>query len=164
LNVEEWGRDAAAERLFAMTTTMLASLTSARPGVDPARLRHLLDSPVFATVSTLDRHGAPHQSVVWIDRDGEDVLFSVAAGSAKARNIRRDPRVSILVSPPSEPYTYAAIRGEGVLTEDPSGELLDRLARKYTGESYGDHHAEAASQQTGMAVVRVRPQRVVGRL
>ena len=44
--------------------------------------------------------GSPHQSVVWVTRDGDDVPFSVAVGSRKERNLRRNPRVSVLLSPP----------------------------------------------------------------
>ncbi|WP_227012946.1 MULTISPECIES: TIGR03618 family F420-dependent PPOX class oxidoreductase [unclassified Pseudonocardia] len=153
-----------AHRLFGLTTAMLAQFTSARPGVDRQRLRRLLDSPVFATVATLAADGAPHQSVVWVDREGEDIVFSVAVGSVKERNLRRDPRVNILVSPPSEPYTYAAVSGTATLAPDAAGATLDRLARKYTGTDYADHHEQAAARRAPMVIARVRPARIVGRL
>lgn len=165
LDVDGWDRDAA-DRLFGRTTTLLAALTPAANGVDIERLHALLDSPVFATVSTLNRDGSPHQSVVWVARDEADLVFTVATGSAKERNLRRDPRVSVLVSPPTEPYTYAAVRGHATLRSDPTGELLDQLARKYTGRGRDEHHGDAADRQrdTPMTVVRMSPDRVAGRL
>ncbi|GAA1948212.1 TIGR03618 family F420-dependent PPOX class oxidoreductase [Amycolatopsis minnesotensis] len=156
----------AAARLFAETTRLLGGVASAEPGVSRARLRRVLDSPVFGTVATLQPDGRPHQSVVWVDRDGDDVLFFVAEGSRKERNLRRDPRVSVLVSPSDAPYTYAAIHGTATMRADGTEELRDRLAVKYTGMSYRDHNPEAAARHGAVPIVtvRVHPDSVVGRL
>ncbi|QWF77709.1 TIGR03618 family F420-dependent PPOX class oxidoreductase [Amycolatopsis sp. CA-230715] len=161
----EFDEDAAA-RLFAETTRLLGGVATAEPGVSPARLRRVLDSPVFGTVATLQPDGRPHQSVVWVDRDGDDVLFFVAEGSRKERNLRRDPRVSVLVSPSDAPYTYAAIHGTATLGTEGTEELRDRLAVKYTGKSYRDHNKEAAARYGAVPIVtvRVHPDKVVGRL
>lgn len=166
LDISAWNHGEAADRLFDLTTTTLSQFTPARHGVSVRRLHRLLDSPVFATVSTLGSDGAPHQSVVWIARDGDEIVFTIAEGSAKERNLRRDPRVSILVSPPTEPYTYAAVQGRAVLNPDPAGALLDRLAQKYTGQSSSEHHADAAAHQsrTSMTIARVTARRIIGRL
>jgi PPOX class probable F420-dependent enzyme len=155
-----------ADRLHSETTTLLSSLAPAAMGVAPTRLRQVLDAPVFATVATVDPDGGPQQSVVWVTRDGDDVLFTIATGSRKGRNLRRDPRVSVLLSPPDEPYTYAAIHGKATLHADGASELRDALALKYTGQTYAEHNADAAARygDVEMMVVRVTPERVVGRL
>ncbi|MBF6171875.1 TIGR03618 family F420-dependent PPOX class oxidoreductase [Nocardia blacklockiae] len=156
----------AADRLHTETVRLLGALQPAAPGVAPDRLRQVLDSPVFATVATVQPDGGPHQSVVWVLRDGDDVLFAVAAGSRKERNLRRDPRVSVLLSPPEAPYTYAAVHGTATLETEGAQDLRDRLALKYTGQKYADHNPEAAAlnEHLDMVTVRVTPQRVVGRL
>lgn len=157
---------AQADRLYAETRILLGTLASAAMGVSPARLRQVLDAPVFATVATVDPDGRPHQSVVWVTRDGEDVLFAIATGSRKERNLRRDSRLSVLLSPPDEPYTYAAIYGTATLHADGGHELRDTLAVKYTGQTYAEGNADAATRygDIAMTVVRVTPERVVGRL
>jgi methylenetetrahydrofolate reductase (NADPH) len=96
---------AAARRLRAETERLLTTLP--RPtrqrcvmsGVSADRLHEVLDSPIFATVATIQPDGTPQQSVVWVERDGDDVLFMVGIGSRKERNLRRDPRASVLVCP-----------------------------------------------------------------
>ncbi|AKS31543.1 TIGR03618 family F420-dependent PPOX class oxidoreductase [Mycolicibacterium goodii] len=157
---------ALADRLYAETTTLLGSLASAAMGVSPDRLRQVLDAPVFGTVATVDPDGGPHQSVVWVGRDGDDVLFAVATGSRKERNLRRDPRVSVLLSPPDEPYTYAAIYGTATLHSEGGHQLRDALAVKYTGKTYAEGNADAAARygNVEMTVVRVTAERIVGRL
>ncbi|WP_142056705.1 TIGR03618 family F420-dependent PPOX class oxidoreductase [Pseudonocardia kunmingensis] len=155
-----------ARRLHAETVRLLSPLASAEPGVSPAKLRRLLDRPVFATVATVQPDGSPHQSVVWVTRDGDDVLFAVAVGSRKGRNLRRDPRVSVLLTPPEAPYTYAAVHGTAAMRADGGDALRDALAVKYTGMTYAEHNRDAAARhgEVAMAVVRVTPERVVGRL
>ncbi|MGX5181845.1 PPOX class F420-dependent oxidoreductase [Streptomyces avermitilis] len=60
-------------------------------------VRTLLDGKNFAGVATLGPDGAPQNSVVWIKREGDTVLFSSTAGRQKVRNLRRDPRISLSV-------------------------------------------------------------------
>jgi PPOX class probable F420-dependent enzyme len=157
---------ALADRLYAETTTLLAALAPAGLGVSTTRLRQVLDTPIYATVATIDPDGRPQQSIVWVTRDGDDVLFATAAASRKGRNLRRDPRVSVLLNPPDEPYTYAAIHGTATMQAQGGGELRDALALKYTGRTFAEHNADAAARygDVDMMVVRVTPERIVGRL
>jgi PPOX class probable F420-dependent enzyme len=99
---------------------------------DAARL--LLDGRNFATVATLGPDGHPHSSVVWIDRDGDTVVFTLTADKQKARNLARDPRVSVSVFDVENPYHFVEIRGTAELVEDPSRSLSKRLSQKYLGE------------------------------
>ncbi|GAA1311227.1 TIGR03618 family F420-dependent PPOX class oxidoreductase [Pseudonocardia xinjiangensis] len=164
---------AAARRLRAATARLLAELprTGRRPyvmsGVSPERLQEVLDSPIFATVATVAPDGTPQQSVVWVERDGDDVLFMVGVGSRKARNLHRDPRVSVLVCPPEAPYSYAAIRGTAVFEPASTERLRDDLSIKYVGRTYAEHVERTPEAKAGhgeVVAVRVRPERIAGRL
>jgi PPOX class probable F420-dependent enzyme len=97
--------------------------------------RRLLDGRNFAMVATLGPDGQPHSSVVWIDREGDTVVFSLTADKQKARNLARDPRVSVSVFDLENPYHSVEIRGTVELVEDPERALPERLSRKYLGES-----------------------------
>ncbi|KAB8167870.1 TIGR03618 family F420-dependent PPOX class oxidoreductase [Streptomyces sp. 3MP-14] len=125
--------------------------------------RYLDETKVFATVATLQPDGSPHLTVVWIKRDGEDLLYSTTASRQQARNIDRDPRVTVMVNPADNPYTYAAIRGTATLAPDADREVIDELSRKYTGQSYAEFNP-AADQEEQRLVVRITPTRVTGRL
>ncbi|TQM38964.1 TIGR03618 family F420-dependent PPOX class oxidoreductase [Pseudonocardia cypriaca] len=162
---------AAARRLRTETRRLLAALPRGgrRPyvvsGVSAERLREVLDSPIFATVATIQPDGTPQQSVVWVERDGDDVLFMVGIGSRKERNIRRDPRVSVLVCPPDAPYGYAAIRGRAVFEPALSERLRDDLTKKYVGVPYAEHVARTPEAEAGDVIaVRLVPERTAGRL
>ncbi|WP_052869569.1 PPOX class F420-dependent oxidoreductase [Streptomyces niger] len=125
--------------------------------------KYIDDNPVFATVATIQPDGSSQLSVVWIKRDGDDLLFSTTIGRRKERNLRRDPRVTVMINPPTAPYTYAEIRGEVTMTREGGQELIDELSRKYTGKDYAAFNP-AAAEDNERVVVRIRPRKVVGSL
>ena len=127
-------------------------------------LKKVLDETrVFATVATIQPDGSPQLSVVWIKRDGDDLLISTTVGRRKEQNLRRDPRITVLVNPADAPYTYAEVRGTATLSTEGGQELIDELSRKYTGKPYREFNP-AAPEDAPRVVVRVTPRKVVGRL
>jgi len=98
------------------------------------RDRRILEAPNFASVATVMPDGSPHVSTIWIDVDGDDVLFNTSEGRVKTFNIRRDPRVSISAFDQGDPYEQVVINGTVVdITRDGAREHIDRLAKKYLG-------------------------------
>ncbi|MFJ3950006.1 PPOX class F420-dependent oxidoreductase [Streptomyces sp. Je 1-4] len=124
-------------------------------------LKQLLDTPVFVTVTTVQPDGSPQASPVWVKRDGDDLLISTTVGRRKERNLRRDARVSVVVQPFDAPYTYAEVRGHASLSTEGGQELIDELARKYTGKPYAEFNP-AAADDAERVVVRITPRKVVG--
>ncbi|MEV6114938.1 PPOX class F420-dependent oxidoreductase [Streptomyces sp. NPDC052109] len=125
------------------------------------RLKSVLDGKVFIVVGTLQPDGSPQLSPVWVKRDGDDLLFSTTIDRRKFKNLARDPRVTVVVMNPEQPYEYAEIRGTAAATTEGGPELIDELSEKYTGKKYGDFNP-AAAQDAQRVVVRVTPRKVVG--
>jgi PPOX class probable F420-dependent enzyme len=120
--------------------------------------RRLLDERTFAVLSTINPDGAPQSSVIWVTRDGDQVVFSTIRGRRKTRNMERDPRVNVTLYDPADPYRYVEIRGSVSLTEDGGPELIQELSHKYDGEPFAEGHPDNVR-----VVVRVTPTRVVDR-
>ena len=96
--------------------------------------KKLAEGKNFATVATLMADGSPQASVVWLDTDGELLIFNTAEGRIKPRNMRRDPRVAIAVHNAEQPYQQAMIRGSVVeITAEGADAHIDKLAKKYLG-------------------------------
>lgn len=94
----------------------------------------LLRGKNWATVVTLREDGSPHATPVWIDTDGEHVLFNTAVGRAKERHLRHDPRVSVTVLPAENQQAgYVSVNGTAELVEEGAKEHIDKLAHKYLG-------------------------------
>jgi PPOX class probable F420-dependent enzyme len=98
--------------------------------------RRLIDTNTFAVLSTVSADGAPQSTVIWVKRDGEDVIFSTIRGRKKTRNMERDPRVSLCMYDPKDPYLYVEIRGTVTLTEHGGRELINDLSRSYDGVDF----------------------------
>ena len=124
-------------------------------------VRSLLDEPNHAVLGTVNRDGSPQTSLVWVGRDGDDVLISTAAGRRKDRNMRRDPRVSLSVWDRDDPERYAEIRGIAAVTDDVGRELAVQLAEKYDGPGAGEEFL-ALPPEVVRVVVRITPERVTG--
>ena len=78
--------------------------------------------------------GSPQVTPVWCDLDGDFVVFNSAKGRQKDRNVRRDPRVSLAIIDPENPYRYLEVRGRVVeFTEQGADAHIDKLAKKYLG-------------------------------
>ncbi|GAA3385240.1 PPOX class F420-dependent oxidoreductase [Cryptosporangium minutisporangium] len=96
-------------------------------------VRALFDAKNFATLATVNPDGSPQTSVVWVLRDGDALLISVISDRKKARNVARDPRVSVAIHDADNPYTAAEVRGVAELLPDPAKELPAALSQKYLG-------------------------------
>jgi len=100
-------------------------------------VKKLLDEPNFAHLATLMPDGSPQSVPVWVGIDGDHILVTTGEGSLKARNTKRDPRVSLSVVAFDNPYREAQIRGR-VVERRPDRDLtvIDRISKKYTGKEY----------------------------
>jgi len=124
----------------------------------PDRAKALLDAREYATIATIQPDGRPQLSVVWITREGDDLLFSTIEGRRKYRNLVRDPRVTALVSPRDDPYTYVEVRGTASMTREGGRALIDALANKYHGD---ERFAGDDGTDRVRVVVRIRADKVV---
>jgi PPOX class probable F420-dependent enzyme len=103
-------------------------------GVIPEKYRDLFTKRAFASLATIMPDGSPQVTPVWCDLEGDHVVFNSAKGRQKDRNVRRDPRVSLAVIDPENPYRYLEIRGRVVeITEHGASEHIDKMAKKYLG-------------------------------
>ena len=97
----------------------------------------LVDGKNYAVLATVNPDGSPQTSVVWIGRDGGDLLFSTVQGRVKHRNMVRDPRVSVSVIDSADPENYVELRGRVTLGPDPGRALDTQLSWKYDGRDPG---------------------------
>jgi PPOX class probable F420-dependent enzyme len=107
------------------------------PMLDPD-LRRVLGGTAFAHLATVLPDGSPHSVPVYADTHGDHIAIFTGPGSRKARNLRRDPRVALSLTPADNPYQPVILRGRVVewIEGDAAWEIVDRIATKYTGSPY----------------------------
>jgi PPOX class probable F420-dependent enzyme len=101
-------------------------------------VRRVLDGTPLAHLASVLPDGAPHSVPVWIGTHGDQVAILTGPGSRKARNLRRDPRVALSLTPADNPFQPVIVRGRVVewLAGDAAWEIVDQISTKYTGGPY----------------------------
>jgi PPOX class probable F420-dependent enzyme len=123
--------------------------------------RKILDAPNPAVLATINPDGSPQTSVVWVGRDGDDLVISSAAGRRKERNLARDPRVSLCAYDGHDSEQYIEVRGLAAVAVDTGRELAVLLAEKYEGPGAGEAFLQLPPEVIRV-VIRITPRRVAG--
>ena len=130
-------------------------MTSMTPTLKPD-LRELLDATPIAHLATLLPDGSPHSVPLWIGTHGDYVAIMTGPDSRKARNLDRDPRVAISLTPADSPFQPVMLRGRLVawLDGDEGWSVVDAIATKYIGRPYG------RDQERVVGLIEIDHQRV----
>jgi PPOX class probable F420-dependent enzyme len=119
--------------------------------------KELLREPVLAHIATIDPEGRPNISPVWVDLEGDDVVFNTAEGRVKTKNLRSNPNVAVSIVDPQDPHRVIALRGTvAEMTHEGADEHIDFLAKKYLGVEEFQDRTEGQQR----VKIRIRPERI----
>jgi PPOX class probable F420-dependent enzyme len=115
-----------------------------------------------AKVATGMEDGRPHVMPVWFVVDRERIVFTTGANSVKGRNLRRDPRIALVVEDDEPPFAFVHVRGRVTIHEDPDDLLLfaTAIGSRYMGEDRAEEFGRRNAVR-GELLVRVTPERVI---
>jgi PPOX class probable F420-dependent enzyme len=106
----------------------------------------------YGVVATVGADGAPQTTIVWVHEENGRPVFNTTNKRAKGQNLRRDPRLSILVWDKDNPYRYVEVEGVAELEDDVGTAHMHAMSRKYTGK---DWHTPV-----DRLIIRVTPHRI----
>ena len=118
-----------------------------------------------AKLAVVRKDGSPHVAPVWVDVDGNDVVFMTSADTVKGKAILRDPRVALCFDDETPPFAFALVRGTASTTTDPDDLLY--WATRIGGRYMGAENAEAYGRRNAVPpemVVRVAVEKVVAKV
>ena len=124
--------------------------------------KFLSDGTRTLKLATTMADGSPHVMPVWFIVEDGVIVFNTHRDTVKGRNLRRDPRVALIVDDELPPFSFVNLRGRANLSEDPN-ELL-RTATLIGRRYMGDERAEEFGRRNaipGEMVVSVKPERVI---
>jgi PPOX class probable F420-dependent enzyme len=100
----------------------------------------LLGGPNFGVLATIGSDGAPQTTAIWVDTDGEHLLFATTTETVKYRNLVRDARVAITVMDHEDPYLEANLQGRVIEIRQDGVATIDRLSGRYYGVQPYPYH------------------------
>jgi PPOX class probable F420-dependent enzyme len=121
-------------------------------------VRDILAGPHLSVLATTNPDGTPQTSVIFVRREGDDILFSTIKGRRKTTNMQRDARVNLLAHrlPVGDAYPpYTTISGTVELVDDPD--------RSFHQAMYDIHMGGATPPPEPGAerlIVRMRPDKI----
>ena len=122
----------------------------------PASHRDIIEGKNLAHLATLGRDGLPQSTPLWIDLEGDTLVFNTAEGRVKTKNMDRNPNVAISIHDAANPYRYIQVRG--VVSERTTvgaDANIDKMAKKYLGlDTYPGRAANPAEKRV---IFRVTP-------
>ena len=122
----------------------------------PKPVKTLLEDKAYGQVVTLTTKGQPRVTMVWMDVDGDEVLFNTAEGRNKVKDLRRDPHVVVSVQDRNNPQAYAVFHGQARITEEGARAHIDKLAQRFLGNKYPGPPTETR------LIVRISVDRISG--
>jgi PPOX class probable F420-dependent enzyme len=128
----------------------------------PQHRAFLLEGTRTGKLATVRKDGRPHVVPVWVVLDGDTLVFTTGASTAKAANMRRDARVSLCVDDETPPYAYLMVEGTASMSDDL--DALLRWATRIGGRYMGEARAEEYGRRNGVPgelLVRITPARVI---
>jgi PPOX class probable F420-dependent enzyme len=124
----------------------------------PQSVKKILEDKAYGHVITTNQDGRPQVTMVWLDVDGDEVLFNTAEGRLKPTNLRRDPRVTVSVQDRNDPQAYMTIHGKASVSEAGADAHIDKLAKRFLGVDKYPFRRPGEKR----LVVRIKPDRIGG--
>jgi PPOX class probable F420-dependent enzyme len=121
----------------------------------PDTHKDLLGAQV-AVLGTIGASGRPQLTATWFLAEGETVKISLNDSRQKVKNLQADPKVSLLILDPANPYRYVELRGDVEITPDPDYVFAKQLGAKYGGADLSEHDQPGDAR----VVVTIKPTRV----
>jgi PPOX class probable F420-dependent enzyme len=129
----------------------------------PDTYRDLFSNPVHGVLTTMMPDGSPQSSIVWVDYDGECVLINTTLERQKGRNMRANPKVTLLVIAPKDSSRWIEVRGRvRRITCENASEHADKLTRRYTRKQhfYGDIYPVEQKAKETRVIVEIEPVKI----
>ncbi len=128
----------------------------------PENVRDLLNRPVVVAIATINPDGQPQVTPVWASLEGDQVWINSAVGRRKDRNIRANPKVTVMALDPQNAFNWAEIRGEVVEFDESEAALahINKLSGIYAGnDDYYSFNPESKGMEQRV-IYKIQPSKI----
>ena len=132
----------------------------------PAELKEITEPPLVGILATVNRDGSPQATPIWYLYDGETFNVTGHTARVKVRNIRYNPKVSLVVVDTLNNGQPLIVNGTAELIEDGADEYTEVMCIRYQGDEKGVEGARklveyATSIGERRVIMRITPDRII---
>ncbi len=122
----------------------------------------LMEGTRTGKLSTVQKDGSPHVAPIGFVWTEGKIIFGTGDSSVKAKNMRRNPQVSICVDDESPPYAFVIIQGTAKFSDNQKDILKWNtiLGGRYMGEKLAEVYGKRNSVE-GSLLVEVTPTKMI---
>ena len=133
--------------------------------------RFLMQGTFTGKLATTKKDGSSHIVPIWFvladsnstSRRVGDIIFTTGSASAKAKNIRRDNRVSICVDDQTPQFSFVTVYGTAKIYHYKQKKLFQwatKIAQRYVGREKARAYGRRNSTEEEV-LVRIKPKRII---
>ncbi len=131
------------------------------PPLNEEELEAFFNQALIARLGSLNPDGSIHLVPVWFKYEDGDILIGTNERTRKAKNVKRNKNVSLLIDSQERPYKGVLIYGQAQLEqEDALGKRISILARHLPADIAQKVGSDLASQ-FALITIRIKPQRII---
>jgi PPOX class probable F420-dependent enzyme len=115
-------------------------------------------------LGTINKDGSPHITPIWFILDeNEHIIFTTYYKSLKAKNIVRNPRVSICVDDQMPPFSFVIVNGIAKIMANSKDLLIwtTKIAERYMGKELSLNYGKRNAVE-GELIIEVIPTKING--
>ena len=130
----------------------------------PENVKDLLENPITVSFATTNPDGQPQVTPVWCSLEGDQVWINSARGRRKDKNVRAQPKVTVLALDPTNPFHWVEIRGEIVEFDESEAAVnhINKLSGMYTGNSDYYRNNPDGKNTEQRVIYKIQPNKVNG--
>ena len=118
--------------------------------MNKAEMERFLKGPNIAKIATVRKNGAPSVVPVWYYWDGKACYVVGRKKAAWVKDIKKEPRVTVLIDDSTPPYPKVIMEGKAKVVGSELDDWIDigrQMVKKYFGPDAGDSYLEGSIDQ-----------------
>jgi PPOX class probable F420-dependent enzyme len=124
----------------------------------------LMRGTYTAKLGTINKDGSPHITPIWFILDENDhIIFTTYFKSLKAKNLVRNPKVSICVDDQVPPFSFVIVNGIAKIMTNSKDLLIwtTKIAERYMGKELSLDYGKRNAVE-GELIIKVIPNKING--
>ncbi|MFX0020156.1 MAG: pyridoxamine 5'-phosphate oxidase family protein [Promethearchaeota archaeon] len=127
------------------------------PALEKEEITTFLESAKIARICSINKDGTIHAVPVWFNYDNGKVIIGTPKASRRARNIKRDNNVTVLIDEIGPPTRGVIIYGKATMDEEDMDQAAHSIFNRYMSEEEAKLYWKGLSELTEWVKVIVQP-------